>query len=574
MTTRRLRLLLWPAGIAVGLAAEHFSIAGHAGDNHWLDLAVGWAYIGAGLIAWERLPHNRVGPLMVAVGFAWFVSNFGNAEVPLLASLGEALALSQPILAHLMLAYPSGHLERPIERVVVGAIYAWVVAFGVALALTHDAKSVNPGCGCKAGALAIVPSHDAYDTISNLGAALGGLSAVAVLGLLAARFIRASPAARRTLAPLWLGSALAAVAFVSEAAAGGSGTGAPASAVTRIAELLIPLAFLLGLFRTRLAQASIADLVVALGGPLPGGGLRELLAGTLKDPSLRLAFPLPNGAGYVDDEGNRIELPAPSSGRAVTLLEGDQRPVAALIHDQALVERRSFVEAVGAAANLALENERLHAELRAQLREVRASRARIVDAADAERKRLERDLHDGAQQRLVTLSLALALAREEAERGADGSVAETLAEASDEVRLALSELRELARGLHPTILAEAGLGPALQSLAERSSVPTTITSPSHDRFPQATEATAYFVVCEALANIAKHAHASSATISARRKGAELVVEVIDDGVGGANFFDGSGLAGLRDRVAARGGSLVVGEARGGGTHLTARIPCE
>ena len=219
---------------------------------------------------------------------------------------------------------------------------------------------------------------------------------------------------------------------------------------------------------------------------------------------------------------------------------------------------------------MALDHARLQAEVQAQLEQVRASRSRIVEAGDAERRRLERDLHDGAQQRLVTLSLALAMARDRA--AADPELESLIESASKEAREALTELRELARGIHPAVLTETGLGGAIQALAERSPVPTTIIAVPDGRFPAAIEATAYFVVSEALANVAKHAMAGSAEVTIREQPGRLVVQVSDDGAGGARPEKGTGLRGLADRVASAGGVLRVDSPPGCGTRLEADIP--
>ena len=221
---------------------------------------------------------------------------------------------------------------------------------------------------------------------------------------------------------------------------------------------------------------------------------------------------------------------------------------------------------------MALEHARLQAEVQAQLKQVRASRARIVEAGDAERRRLERDLHDGAQQRLVTLSLALGLARARA-AGADSELGSLIESASKEAREALTELRELARGIHPAVLTETGLAGAIQALVERSPVATTITAVPEGRFPAPIEATAYFVVSEALANVAKHARASGAEVTICTRPGRLVVEVSDDGAGGARPQGGSGLRGLADRVASAGGVLRVDSPPGCGTRLKADLPC-
>jgi signal transduction histidine kinase len=245
--------------------------------------------------------------------------------------------------------------------------------------------------------------------------------------------------------------------------------------------------------------------------------------------------------------------------------------VAALVHDAALAEEPELVEAVAATARLALENQRLHAELRAQLDEVRASRARIVAAGDEERRRLERDLHDGAQQRLLALGLALQLARAELpERTA--SADELLADAEHELHEALHELRELARGIHPAILTDGGLTPALRTLAERTSIPVSVAGPQ-GRLPPAVETAAYFIVSEALANVVRHAHASQASVAVRANAGRVLVAVEDDGVGGADVAGGSGLRGLRDRAQALGGSLAVTSTPGEGTRVAAELPC-
>jgi signal transduction histidine kinase len=245
-------------------------------------------------------------------------------------------------------------------------------------------------------------------------------------------------------------------------------------------------------------------------------------------------------------------------------------PVAALIHDPALLEERDLVESVRATAGLVLENERLAAEVRAQLEEVRASRARIVTAADEERRRLERDLHDGAQQRLVALSLKLALAQAEA----DPAAVATLDHAREDVEQALGELREFARGVHPSVLREDGLDSALDTLARRAPVPVEVVGTARGRLPDPVELGAYFFVSEGLTNVAKHARATHATVTIMREQGKLSLTVADDGIGGANGSRGSGLGGLADRLAALDGTLTVHSEPGAGTKLVATIPCE
>ena len=245
---------------------------------------------------------------------------------------------------------------------------------------------------------------------------------------------------------------------------------------------------------------------------------------------------------------------------------------AVLIHHEELRHEPDLVKVTVTAAGLALEHSRLQAEVQVQLEQVRASRARIVQAGDAERRRLERDLHDGAQQRLVTLSLALGLARSRA-AGTDPELVALIESAGKEAQEALVELRELARGIHPAVLTETGLAGAIQALVERSPVATTITAVPAGRFPAAIEATAYFVVSEALANVAKHALAGSAQVTIRQLPGQLLVQVSDDGAGGARPDGGSGLRGLADRVASVGGALRIDSEPGCGTRLEADLPC-
>ena len=221
---------------------------------------------------------------------------------------------------------------------------------------------------------------------------------------------------------------------------------------------------------------------------------------------------------------------------------------------------------------MAIDNARLHAEVHAQLEEVRASRQRIVEAGDRERRRVERNLHDGAQQRLATLALSLAMLRDS--DGADPAQAVSLAQALAELRQAIGELRELARGIHPAILTEEGLPAAVESLADRSSVPVRVIADFEARLPEPVEAVAYFVVSESLANVAKYAHASRAHVELSRCNGSLRVNISDDGVGGADPNRGSGLRGLEDRVSAVRGTICVDSPAGGGTRVQAEIPCD
>jgi signal transduction histidine kinase len=336
--------------------------------------------------------------------------------------------------------------------------------------------------------------------------------------------------------------------------------------------MALPFALVAGLLRAHLARAGVGDLVLELEGAQPEE-LRGALARALGDPTVEVAFWLPERGTYADAAGRPVELPQ-DGVRAVTRLEHEGEPVAAIVHDPSLLEEPELVRAAGAAARLALENAQLQAETRAQLAQVKESRVRIVTAADEERRRIERDLHDGAQQRLAALAAQLGAAQLRlGSREADPAVEELLRSAVVELRAANEELRELVRGVYPAILTDEGLASALESLALRSHLPIEL-DVVENRFPAQVEATAYFVACEALANVAKHSQASKASVCISRHNGLLAVEIADDGVGGAQPLEGSGLSGLADRVEALGGRLRVQSPAGEGTRLMAEIPCE
>jgi signal transduction histidine kinase len=311
---------------------------------------------------------------------------------------------------------------------------------------------------------------------------------------------------------------------------------------------------------SRRPRRGLADLFRELWG-MRGEALQAALGRALGDPDV-----------IVVHLGPEETLPAPGDGRSVAPVERDGRQFAALVYDASLDDDPELVDAVCAAAAIALENEQLQAESQARLAELHASRERIVAAGDAERRRLERNLHDGAQQRLVAIALQLRLIQAHIRR--DPSSAEALVTtASDQLAESLKELRELARGIHPAVL-EQGLALALESLAARSPVPTVVTCEVTERLPERLELAAYFVACEALANVAKYAQASAASVSLSRSDRGVAIEIADDGIGGADATAGTGLRGLVDRVGAVGGHLFVTSPAGAGTVVTADLPCD
>jgi signal transduction histidine kinase len=304
-----------------------------------------------------------------------------------------------------------------------------------------------------------------------------------------------------------------------------------------------------------------------------GAPVREALAESLGDRSLSIAYWLPDRETFVDEGGRPVTLPEPGSDRAWTPVEYEGRRVAAIIHDASLEASPELLQAAAAAASLALDNEQLKADLRARVQELRASRVRIVEASNAARRRLERDLHDGAQQQLVALAVELKLLRGRV-GDANPGASELIDLMEEKLGAALDELRELARGIHPGILTDRGLAPALESLASRAPLPIECEVDLPVRPPSSVEAVAYFVVAEALTNVLKYAKASHATLRAHYEDDVAIVELQDDGVGGADERRGSGLQGLRDRVGALDGTLQVTSELGAGTLVCARIPCD
>jgi signal transduction histidine kinase len=522
-------------------------------------------------LAVARQPGGERMALVIAVWMCASVLDDLAVGWPVSRSATTAWMLAHGLVpsayALMVLAYPSGRLRGRGERLLVGlAVVVGLVWMGAPLLFFH------PGA-CATCAPRISSWLYTGTTFDYLPVGQASWSAFIVLGLafvllLVRRLHAAPPGARVTLLPLGLAVFFAAAEFIAQRVVwlgGWQSTVAALDWVDRANALLLPLAIFVGLAAIRRRRGPLGDLVVELGRAGPGD-VRPALARSLGDSSLELALWIPDRQEFVDEAGAPIDTSAIPPGRAVTAVGPPGEPVAALIHDERLLGQRPLLEAAGSAARLALENTRLQAELRAQLAELRSSRARIVEAADAERRRLERDLHDGAQQRLLALGLALQLLRE---RNADP---ELLGQAEAELQTALHELRDLARGIHPTILTEQGLGAAVRSLADRAPIPVEVDA-GDERYPAAIETAAYFVVAEALNNIAKHAAARSAAVTIDRRNGRLRVEVSDDGRGGAVATAGGGLQGLADRVAAAGASLTLASEPGAGTTLHVELPC-
>jgi signal transduction histidine kinase len=376
-----------------------------------LDLVMGGGFTAVGLFAWYRRPDNPIGALMVATAFAWYFVIAGNTEPALLWTAGQVFSnLFVATSIHLLLAFPSGRLETTVDRVLVGVSYASTTILWLPLVFATDPAGL--GCpDCPENLLHFIDSPGFMNAWID---GLGVLGITLMLGVLARLFQRwrgASAPLRRAITPVFIvGGALllALIALLSTALAEQWGHDATLGLFygSAIAATLVPYVFLAGLVRGHWIRGrGLGALISHLGAARRAGVLREALARALGDPSLELAYWLPDSEHYVDANGQPVELPAPGSGRAVSEVQSDGRRVAAIVHDPALLDDPDQVRAAGAAAALALENERLEAELRAKVEEVRASRSRLVEVGLSQRRRLERDLHDGAQQRLVSLAL-------------------------------------------------------------------------------------------------------------------------------------------------------------------------
>jgi signal transduction histidine kinase len=574
-------LLLAGAAGGLGIGAYNVQVQNHAPPS-WAAawVAVASAFTLAGLIAWRRRPANRLGPLMVAAGLALAARQLRYSHDAVVFTVFFLLGdLGFALVGHSMLAYPWGRVRGRLSQLLVRAGYTTVLVFPLAVLLLHGEQDQLIGLQPPARSLLFVSDqpHAAKVLQYAQAAIFYGLLATLTLFVIGRRILQTTPRARRILAPLLV----AAVALVVRAILESIhtfGTNQPFSFSYLFwwqiaAGLALPLAFLAGLLRARLARANVSDLVLALDrAPATPQSLRDALATALADPGLELYFWLPEQEEFVDPAGAVVSLPTRDSGRAVTTLEHAGEPLAAIAYDPSLLEEPKLVDAAGAAARLALENARLHAQTRAQLQQVRESRRRIVSAADDERRRIERNLHDGAQNRLLALAIELSAAQRRLRAEADPEVERLLAASVEELQSTVEELRTLARGLHPTVLTEYGLDAALVALTHKSPVPVHL-DVCEERLPMHVEAAAYFVVAEALSNVVKHARASNASVIVRRQDEWLVVEIDDDGAGGARATDGSGLQGLADRVEALGGRFRIQSGRDG-TRITAEIPCE
>ena len=523
-------------------------------------------YVGAGLLAWRRRPDSRLGPLMVAAGFATFLSTLSWSTEAAVSTVGLIFDFLPPVLfVHVFLAFPSGRLPSSAERSLVATAYVVSAGFSLVRMLLGAFGDSN--------LLSVVerPVWPAGLERAQL-LAISGISLAAIGALAARRRDRVRPLrrSRAVLVDSFVGALLMIAALFVIAAFNGPGF-ETLRRVTFLAIGVAPVVFLIELGQARLARTAVGDLLVELGEDPPPADLRDALARALRDPTLTLAYWLPQFGSWADTDGHPVEVPEPGGARASTVIDRKGVAVAVLLHSPALREEPELVAAVSAAAAIALENGRLQAELRARVDELAGSRARVIGAEQKERQRLERNLHDGAQQRLVALSLELGLLEEQL--ASDPKARDRVGVARNTIALSLAELRDIARGIHPAVVSAHGLAVALEELAANAPVRVSLQIDLDDRVAEPLEVAAYYLVCESLANIAKHAQARSAIITVGRDGRWLVVEVSDDGIGGADSERGTGLRGLADRVEALGGRLRVWSPVEAGTRVRAEFPC-
>jgi signal transduction histidine kinase len=530
-------------------------------------LGAGFALVGAGALEARRRPSSRTGMLLAGGGVAWLAVEFANPGSSVAVAFTAGLvcyALAPVLIAHAALTFPEGRLSSAPERVAVAIAYVVAVALvGLVPALLSDPAS--EGCSeCPRDLVAIATDPGLAAAVGRDGVWLGFVCALALAALAAWRLVRSSSAARLLKGPVLVPAAVF-LGFVAARYAHGFDRGFLSNDATDQALwmaqagalVFLALGVVVAWVRERRARTAVSRIVVELGQRPAGGGLRAALADALADPALELAYPL-HGGRHVAADGRPLELQA-AAGRALTTLHRGAAPIAVLLHRADLLDDPGLLDEVGAAASLALDHERLRAESQAQLIDLRSSRARAVARADNERRRLERDLHDGAQQRLVVLSMALRLLRLEVDGDADG-----LVDAADrELRTALANLRDLAHGIYPAILADEGLAPAVNTLAESSPVPLRIEALPPERQPQAVESAAYFLIAE----VARRGHLDRATVRAVADDGQLCVEIVADGELDANLVD------LEDRIGALDGALVVDRSAGGTLTIRAEMPC-
>ena len=550
------RRLVPPGAAALGaLGASAAIVVARSGANAETSYAgTTWtaslATLAAALALFAAVASTRsriVAGLAFAAGLCWLapVAVGWLSGPPLLratATIAEAFTL--PLLAHLALA-STGRLGRRDFRVVLAAAYAWAALSSIGLALVRD-PFYDPYCwvDCDGNAFLLRSWRGLTDAIIAVRPWVEILFGLAVVALGLTRLTpREDP-----LDPMLRGMFFAACATV----------------------VLVALAVVAPRVDAALRRRAVTRIVGALDDAPAPHVLERTLGGGLGDAGLRLVFSLPEDGRCVDAAVRECDRPTPASGRAVTPLVREGEPVAWIDHDAAVVD--AIEPSLTPAVRLAIDNTRLRLGLSAQLRELRMARRRIVRDGDDERRRLERDLHDGVQQQLLALGAELRAGARLA-RNLGHAAASSLEAAVAETTILLDEVRELAHGVYPAILTDAGLAPAVASLADVAQLPVKLTGAPTGRYPSSVEATAYRVVAEGVENAVRHSDATIVRVGVCEAGDAVVVDVHDDGQGGAAVTSVGGLAELVDRVRAIDGTIAIESSPGEGTSIRAVIPC-
>jgi signal transduction histidine kinase len=545
-----------------------------------LDTTLGLVFVLAGAVAWERRPELPYGAMLIVSGALWFVGSYAPTGAIPYSTLGFAFERwYDVVLAVIVLTFPGVSLptRARITLVVLGVAYA-----------TRTVSRLFVECDCMDNPIAFVDDPRLFERAQLATSAVIVVTAMGVAVLAVTRARRETPAVRRVLWPVAIAGSVAAfgaafdamdlIVFIQ------TGDGllrfpepwreVASWTILFVSVALVPVGYLVGVLQLRARHGPLAPLALELGRQPDPGDLQLAVRQALGDPSVELLVWDRARSTWLDSGRHPVAPPVEDSSRVVTTLESDGESIAAIVHDRALREDPGLLAATVALLRLALDNERLAAEVREQLADVRASRARLVEASEAERRRIERDLHDGAQQRLIAVALALQEARTEAARqSSNATFVHQLDETADELLAAIDELRELARGIHPAVLTDDGLHMAVTSLARRARLPIEVDIALNGRLPAAVEATAYYVVAEGLTNVTRHARAQSAAIRIAQREGHLEIDISDDGDGGADTSRGSGLRGLADRLDAITGTLQIDSPPQGGTRLRADIPC-
>jgi signal transduction histidine kinase len=581
-------LALGAVGTGFGLltlAEARSAQGGSFGGTSWMgaaaELAVGLALITAGVAESWRRPASREGLLLAGAGIGWFFLEWNNPGLgsPAAFTFGLVVsALAAPLVAHAALAYPTGRLGSRRDLGVVLFAYAGAgLMLGLLPALFFDPG--RQGCGlCPANLVLVRSEPGLVDGLLRIGLILGLAWTVALVAAGTLRLARASRPLRRVLWPMLAPAGCYLVLVGADFAHSlprGTLSNDPLEYRLWRGEaallVLMALGVAWGWVRDRRTRSAVVRLVIDAAQSSPPGGLRDVLAGMLGDRGLDLAYPVGEPRRHVNAGGRPASIDQ-DQGQHVTPLVRGGRTVAVLRHRAGLLDDPCLVGEVAAAARLALENERLQAEVLAQLQDLRVAQARIVVAGDAERRRLERDLHDGAQQRLIGLLFSLRLARSQPSVTPAPRLTGLIGQADHELRLAIAELRELAHGIYPAVLADEGLAAAVEALAERSPVPVTIGDLPKERFPGPAETTGYFLIAEA-SQLAALAGANGITVDIEHDGNRLTVKITEDRDAGSGQELEAGLSDVADRVGALGGKLRVENVPDGPITVQAEIPC-